>query len=1033
MQYNIVRNCYFTSTTLSGVWNKYLSWIELESLIDGNLTSSGVSLVGSDVLCLETDLSQRIKIDGIRLYISGAATNDIKFYYKDAVEDSYILLTTQSGSEYFYTSIPSPSAPRYVRTTISGVVGEVYEFLIYNDDYVVAFGKDGQLYSELLENTPVGELGDPQTIDIYNNDASGYPATGYSTIDFTGSEMDNYIKISAGENGTYKGLEDGVFIKDNNYNSTYTWDMGTYNNTEVINDNLKLSLTTQGKKLSTLPFGSADQAFGTGANTWDWDRVNKKLYVMGLDGSALSLHEYLHNTDEWQYLTNLAPTIAPTTNFAVMCCCSGSIYTISTLSGDFGKYDISGAINNWTILDNPNWDFSLSSYDRVSMCSDGERYVYALTSRHGHYTDTSQNFRRFDTVSETWTTLSGSYNQYGYSDNDAYTNTTCMTYDYDRGRIYLINCASEYHANNHYIQLYNVSSDSWGTTWFDIETVYDTTYGIEAINYHNKWIYVSCNPEFTNYSFFRVNTDTMQVEKIYLGYEHSDQSDLEAGDAGVYVIAIDSQESVFGAKVYFAQISSDRSRLYGYSTETTYTGTYTSPILKMDNGYESSYFLSNVITTSGTTSVSYDEGSYNGTMRVRSSDVAPITINEIYWSMWISGNVYIYKYNLDTGTGGDWSGALENTYHMTTGGRADVDRRNGNVVVSYGGDDVTSHGFVIIYGRDGNKLYQRTSNYTYMLTSFLSFDKLGGVWGYGSNGYYLRHFNYKLSEIAYTQIGGAYISNLAVELDGDGIWYTNSNTNEVIHLDSNCVILKQFTLNTPRAICGTNDNGCWVIDNGDMYARRYDFDGVFVNSISLDRTATNMSHDYENGFWYNSDNRVYHVNSEGVELSATDVSSVSVIKGMPHGGCMVWSSTDFVKWIDSSGIVVRTIESPSSYSHCPGVFSYDHADSVEHQTSCLPLDTDPVWGDNGSLEWYEVRKDGYFLPKDVYHQVELTLRTSDLSTSPSVTDIVMAPVVKVEDILPADYKNIYVRTDIPSNVSVGSYESRIKTWWKVEA
>ena len=44
----------------------------------------------------------------------------------------------------------------------------------------------------------------------------------------------------------------------------------------------------------------------------------------------------------------------------------------------------------------------------------------------------------------------------------------------------------------------------------------------------------------------------------------------------------------------------------------------------------------------------------------------------------------------------------------------------------------------------------------------------------------------------------------------------------------------------------------------------------------------------------------------------------------------------------------------------------------------------------------------------------------------------MAPAIKVEDIPPKDYKNIYIKTDIPHGVDITDYETKLKAWWKIE-
>ena len=98
----------------------------------------------------------------------------------------------------------------------------------------------------------------------------------------------------------------------------------------------------------------------------------------------------------------------------------------------------------------------------------------------------------------------------------------------------------------------------------------------------------------------------------------------------------------------------------------------------------------------------------------------------------------------------------------------------------------------------------------------------------------------------------------------------------------------------------------------------------------------------------------------------------------------------------------------------------------------MPAYNDPVWGSNGSLEWKEVRKDGYFLYKKQYHQVELTLYASQLADCPYVDKVIMSPAIQVQDIPSQSYKNVYVKTDIPAAADPTDHEAKLKTWWKIE-
>ena len=718
MKYNLVRNGSLQALTISGTGNKSLSWVELESLMDSNTTSSGVTLTGSDILFLEANLSNRIKIDGIRLYIDGAATSDIKFYYKNSVTESYTTLTTQSGSEYFYTTIPDPSAPMCIRTSISGVTGELYEFQIFNDDYIVAFGTDGSLYAKYLENTPIGEAGDPTIVPIFNNSTNIIPADAYVCIDYTDSGAGSYIKISSSINGTYYGIEDGAILEDDKESSIYRWSMGEHNNT--------------------------------------------------------------------------------------------------TVSGD----------------------------------------------------------------------------------------------------------------------------------------------------------------------------DVVLVDPTISG------------------------------------------------------GVYTSPIFSLDNKHMASYFITDGTTESGTSSISYNENIYNGTIRVRSNNTKPLDIDEVYWLYYKSGGDETIEkaviYNGDiTAIWANWD--ISSGHYKPLG--VAVNRRTGGIAMSVKYDYGVDHrGYIRIYNSNGALLYNVDDIKARCDVNF-EFDKFGGIWGYGVGytGIYhnrrLVHYDNELDDVLYELCDGTdFLYDLAVEIDGGGVWYTNQLDNMLIHKDYEGITLNTITLKEPRSICGALDNGCWVIDNSDEKAYRYNFNGTLIKTVNLERPATRMCTDMADGFWYTSGNYVYHVTSNGIENVSVNVSQPAKIKG-GYNGCIVWSSAnDWVKYIDNNGNITRTFTDPSGVGNTgyPALFSFRHEDFVEFQNTAnfIPVSYDPVWGIGGSLGWKEVRKDGYFLPKMLYHQAEITLRCEGI-TSPSLNKLIISPAVKIQDISKQSSKNIYVKTIIPDGASITDYETKLKAWWGV--
>jgi hypothetical protein len=713
MQYNLARNGSLEALTISGTGNKSLLWAELESLMDGTTSSGGVSLTSGDVLWLEADMSNRIKLDSVRLYASDLTKlANIEFYYKDNEGDSYTICS-KNVSTFYYPTLPDPKAPRFVLTTISGVDIQLHEYMLVNDDYIVAFGTDGSLYAKYLDNCPIGETGFPEAVPIFNNSTNPIPADAYVCIDYTDSGADSYIKISSSINGTYYGIEDGAILEDDKESSIYRWSMGEHNNT--------------------------------------------------------------------------------------------------TVSGD----------------------------------------------------------------------------------------------------------------------------------------------------------------------------DVVLVDPTISG------------------------------------------------------GVYTSPIFRLDNKYMTSYFITNGITKSGTSSISYNENVYNGTIRVRNSDTKPLDVDEVYWLYKSGSNQIIEKTVIYNGNViANW--VFWNQVSYDPLGTA-TNKRTGDVAMCTENDSGFSSD-MRIYNRSGGFLYSYgggAGNYYCRFNVNFEFDKFGGVWGYGDYGKYLVHWNNALDTRLYELNDGTdFLYDLAVEMDGDGVWYTNKIDNIVIHKDYEGTTLNTIVLNEPKAICGTLDNGCWVIDNTDKKAYKYNSGATLIKTVNLERTATRMCTDMVDGFWYISGNYVYHVTSNGVEDINVNITQLTKIKG-GYNGCIVWSSNnDWVKYIDNNGNITRTFTDPSGVGKTgiPALFSFRYSDfkTFKDIMNVIPASYDPVYGVGGSLEWKEVKKDGYFLPKTAYHQAEITLRCQGV-TSPSLNKLIISPAVKIQDISKQSSKNVYVKTVIPDGAGITDYETRLKAWWGVSA
>ena len=1023
MKYNLIINGSLEALTTSGTGNTSLTWLQLESLMDGNTTSSGVTLTTSGILYLEADLSNRIKVDGIRLYASDLTKlSNIDFYYKNKTSDSYTACSKNVGS-YYYATIPDPSAPRYVMVTVSGIDVELYEFQIFNDDYIVAFGEDGSLYAKYLENTPIGETGSPEVVPIFNNSTDVMPADAYVCIDWTTTSGDYYIKISASENGTYYGIEDGAILEDNKDSSTYKWDMGEYDDTKIDSGKIIIDHFNVDYQLGEIPLVTKTNSFNTAENCWDWDPTNKKMYAIGSD-SIIKLWEYKYKINEWDYIGEVKLGCTGHSKKATMCYMDDKIYCLTDGNQTFGYYDLSGSQDNWTTLSG-HPVAETGTNPRRNIVSDKNRYIYCVDYQ--RFSITTRLYR-YDTVSGTWGALDSGYS---LGSSDCYASRCCICYDVDRDYIYL-NIGNR--GYNWYIQRYIVSSDSWNTTYLDLTDLGFTSANTSsmAMAYYNDdiWIMNYCE---TN-TIKRYNVEEAQL----YSYTHSQMDiDYQTCIFSNHMIAIDNFENELSpSHIFIGGIDNNREYLYKF-TGSWDSGVYTSPVFKLDNKYNASYFITEGTTESGVNSISYNENIYNGTIRVRSSDTEPLRIDEIYWFYRTGVQTTISKHII-------YNDTSENEWHIYSAseywhpGSTAADRRTGEIAISAEYYKFSASGRIIKIDKYGNILYSSADDKPdYRWNVNIEFDKFGGLWGYGSEFNHLIHIDVDLNLDLYDLYDGAdFLHDLAAEMDGDGVWYTNKIDNMVIHLETDGTVLQTMSLSEPRAICGTLDNGCWVIDNVDEKAYRYNSSGALIKTVDIERTATRMCTDMVDGFWYINSNHVYHVTSGGVEDIDVEVIQPTKIRG-GYNGCIVWSENqDYVKYIDNNGNIVRTFTDPSGVNNTkfPALLSFRYEDSVEFKdtTNLIPISYDPVWGTGGSLEWKEVRKDGYFLPKTKYHQAEITLRTTEAS-SPYLNKLIVSPAIKVQDIQPQSSKNMYIKTIIPDGADITDYETKLKTWWGVNA
>jgi len=1031
-KYNLIRNGAF-----SGSGDHSFTWADLELLQDGNTTSSGVTISGTNNLIV--DLSQRIKVDGIRLYASDMSkSSNIHFYYKNGTSDSYTSLITSSGT-YYSTTIPAPSAPRYVKVTISGVSMDLYEFQVFNDDYIVNFGENGQQYVEYIESTPIGEIGDPQAIPIYNNSENNMAATAYTCVEAVGSGYDNYIEISASENGPYYAIEDGAVIENDSLASTWRWSDGTLTDVEVNDQsNLEVSIGI-GSKLNEIQSDVKTYNWYVTESAWDFDPISKKMYTSGSDG-IYKLWEYHYENDTYTYIGELGGgTVTSEAWKGSMCVLNNKIYSIPESTQVFGCYDLSGPAGNWTTLSGHPHALSGDNARRV-LCSDYSRYIYCIdVARHSLV----RRFYRYDTTTSGWYSLDINYS---YANSDNYSMSAHFVYDYDRDYIYF---SHQNGGNMWNIQRYNVAADSWNTTYYNLTALKTSPAAgsYAAISYNNNTIWVAFSADKADDDIYGINLATgvtTRYTNISWELEHWGDGSGYANRSS-YLIAIDALPGdTTSSHIFAGQVDLDRTRIFTFpSFDFCDYGSYTTPILKLEDKYNSSYFYIDGNTNSVSGSISYDADTYNGTIRVRSSDTEPVIIYESYLVYMENADIHIVSwspYNDEYVDSEKWA----SSHRSTSPGAIAVDWQDGRSAIcwGYGYYGYHENAIIEVYDREGSTLYSENTgiDYYYYFNDKLQFEGEHGLWGYGnvdsSNNRILKHLDEDLSVIAsYSESLQDFLYDLATEYNGRGCWYTNSIDDTLVHMNSDCTKINTIIMNSPRSVARTTDGGCWVHDTEDEKVYRYDWSGNRIKTFDLPYNAMYQTHglsfiidDRRDGFWYRHGDIIRHVTSAG----AVDVGPVTVVDsnqmfGSPIG-CFVHSSDDNkMYWINMNGGIESYHSMPGGESTIISGFYYGYDEFEEFKEHYIPVSYDPVWGTGGSLEWQEVRKDGYFLPKTQYHQAEITLRgTAELEK------IIIAPAVKVQDIQPKSSRNMYVRTNIPLEADISDYEIKLRTWWGIE-
>ena len=410
-------------------------------------------------------------------------------------------------------------------------------------------------------------------------------------------------------------------------------------------------------------------------------------------------------------------------------------------------------------------------------------------------------------------------------------------------------------------------------------------------------------------------------------------------------------------------------------------------------------------------------------LEIRSSNTKPNPIEEVYFCY--GGSLHRDIIN-GTSTFSGWPVSVSSANCVC------VSDTTGKAVLNYSTT-------LSVRGTNGSQLVSYNGG---TKTQFYKMEyRPGGTnfWGYSSvwGGFvYLNDVTLSIINEYRHPTQAAFVTDFFVARDGVGLWYIDSTTSRIIRINNKCEELYSKGFTNLTALCATNDGGCWVADDisdDKKYVYRFNGDNEAIEYVVIDNSADLMCDDGNNGFWYTHSGALYYVNTTSyVETLIGHYNKISFMKSFNNKLILHSEKTHATIVIDNNGLILKTLHGNGTTSiDCgmPDVFYMTDTDQVLPDDYVYPMYSDTTWGANdASLAW-KTFNNGNTLSRKKYHQVRASF-TIDGFDDTILKRVVFQPSIRVGDIQPQEYKNVYVRPKFDAVDTTGDYNANIKVRWE---